>query len=372
VSAHLGPAAITRSIFASLGTEQENLLAIPPSDGSEVLLLVDGFGSFIFDHFADAIPMISTASTEHGAQLSSHFPTTTVTNLTSLGTGELPGSHGMVGYTMRIPFAQEGTPQLLNGLKWDPRIDPMTWQRKPTLFERAVAQGVSVSHIASRRYEGSGFTEAALRGAQYLPASSDEDILSALEISTRSRSSFTYIYLNDVDEAGHSHGVGSEKWLSSLGRIDALVSKISTVLPLGGRLWITADHGMVNAGEKIVLGEGNDLLEGVDLLGGEPRARHLYVKQGISQDLYEEECEKIIKRWQEFFGERVEMMRAVDAYGGGIAPDFLPRIGDLIAVPKDDTVLIEPERAETQSRMVGHHGAMTEIESRIPLRLIAG
>lgn len=366
MSERFGPAAITRSIFASLGTEQENPLSIPTSSGPEVLLLIDGFGSFIFDDFADAIPRIRSEAIAHGSTLYSHFPTTTVTNLTSLGTGELPGAHGMVGYTMRIPFAQEGTPQLLNGLKWDPRIDPVTWQRQPTLFERAVDQGVSVSHIASRRYEGSGFTEAALRGAQYFAASTDEDILSALEISTRGRSSFTYLYLNDVDEAGHSHGVGSEKWLGSLDRIDRLVAKIAAALADGGRLWITADHGMVNAGEKVILGEGNRLLEGVELLGGEPRARHLYVKSGLSQDLHEEECESVATRWKEFFGERVMMMRPRDAYGEGINPDFLARIGDLIAVPMDATVLIEPERAETQSRMVGHHGAMTQVESRIP------
>jgi hypothetical protein len=370
VSESLGPAAITRSIFASLGTEESNPLSIPSSSGPEVLLLVDGFGSFILDDFADAVPAISSETTSYRSNLASHFPTTTVTNLTSLGTGELPGIHGMVGYTMRIPFAQEGTPQLLNGLKWDPRIDPVTWQRQPTLFERATKRGIRVSHIASRRYEGSGFTEAALRGAHYIPAASDEEILAGLEIATGQGSSFTYLYLNDVDEAGHGHGVGSEKWRGSLQRIDALVGKIAAALPRGGRLWITADHGMVNVGEKVILGDGNQLLEGVELLGGEPRARHLYLKRGLSENLHTEECERVITRWRDFFGDRIMMMRPNDAYGDEIHPDHRERIGDLIAIPTDDTVLIEAERAEMQSRMVGHHGAMTEIERMIPLRLL--
>ena len=368
VSVNLGPADLARSIFSSLGLETDNPLEIPTSQGPEVLLLIDGFGSFILDEFATLVPSLLSESRAVATNLSSHFPSTTVSNLTSLGTGERPGIHGMVGYTMRIPFASEGTPQLLNGLKWDPRIDPATWQRQPTLFERGNAIGIDVSHVASKRYEGSGFTEAALRGARYLAAQSDDEILLALQEATRRESSFTYLYLNDVDEAGHAHGIGSEKWMVALQRVDHLIQKIITVLPKGSRLWITADHGMVNAGEKVVLGEGNSLLDGVALLGGEPRARHLYLSRELPTDGFREEMAAVMARWQEFFGERIELLSADEAYDGEIDARIRERIGDIIAVPTDATVLIEPERKEPQSRMVGHHGAMTRVEREIPLR----
>lgn len=364
MTASLGPAQVTRSIFASLGLEIDNPLEISASEGPQILLLIDGFGSFILDQYDSHIPFIKGESVDT-TQLKSHFPSTTVTNLTSLGTGQLPSKHGMVGYTMRIPFASEGTPQLLNGLKWDPRIDPLTWQREPTLFERASKIGVTSHHVASRRYEGSGFTLAALRGATYLPAQSDDEILAAIEVATKRKNSFTYIYLNDVDEAGHGYGLGSEKWLNALQRVEELVRKIVERLPLGSRLWITADHGMVNAGEKVVLGEGNKLLDEVNLLGGEPRARHLYLTgEGIA-----ERKEKVKKNWIDFFGDRIELLDANEAFGADLDPSVVDRIGDIIAVPKDETVLLELERKEAQSRMVGHHGARTEIELGIPLRL---
>ena len=360
----LGPAEVTRSIFASLGLEIDNPLGMMPAEGPQLLLLIDGFGRFILDGYDSQIPVISTESLD-SAQLKSHFPTTTVTNLTSLGTGALPSKHGMVGYTMRIPFASEGTPQLLNGLKWDPRIDPLTWQRQSTLFERGSRIGIDSFHVASRRYEGSGFTLAALRGASYLPAQSDDEILAAIEIATRKKNSFTYIYLNDVDEAGHGYGVGSSKWLAALQRVDELVRRIIAILPQGSRLWLSADHGMVNAGEKVVLGEGNRLLDEVDLLGGEPRARHLYLTgEGIA-----ERRETVKKNWRDFFGDRIELLDASEAFGDDLDPTIIDRIGDIIAVPMDDTVLLELERKEAQSRMVGHHGARTEIELSIPLRL---
>lgn len=370
MSESLGPADLTRSIFASLGLETDNPLQISTSEGPEILLLIDGFGSFVFDEFADHIPTITRSSRAHQESLASHFPSTTVSNLTSLGTGERPGVHGMVGYTMRIPFATEGTPQLLNGLKWDPRIDPATWQRHPTLFEKARNIGIDVNHIAAKRYEGSGFTEAALRGATYRAAQGDDEILAALEEVFKTRSSFTYLYLNDVDEAGHGYGVGSNKWLEAVQRVDGLVAKIVTTMPKGSRLWVTADHGMVNAGQKVVLGSDNRLLHGVALLGGEPRARHLYISRDLPTTGFLEEVERVRARWHDFFGDRIELLSPDQAYGEVTDSAIRERIGDIIAVPVDDTVLIEPERQDAQARMVGHHGAMTEAESRIPLRVI--
>jgi hypothetical protein len=360
---YLHLADVGQSIFASLGLANcTNRLELPPSSGSEVLFLVDGLGSFIFEEFPHLIPAMANA--EMRSPVRSHFPSTTVTNLSSLATGLYPREHGMVGYTMRIPFASPDTPQLLNGLKWDQRIDPQTWQRSATLFERGTRSSIAVSHIAARRYQGSGFTEAALRGARYFGAQGDDEILSALKESVKSDPSFTYLYLNDVDEAGHSDGVGSEKWISALKRVDQLFLAITRQLRKGVRLWLLADHGMINAGEKVVLGEGNHLLDGVALLGGEPRARHLYLTDPDEQALED----KVRDRWIDFFGDRIEILTPELGYGRDLQPEIRDRIGDLIMVPKDNTVLIEGERKATQSLMVGHHGGLTAREVDISLR----
>jgi hypothetical protein len=350
---------LSQSVFSSLGlTGVTNYLEIPSSLGREVLFLLDGFGSFIFEDFKNEIPAIMASQSYRDLQ--SHFPSTTVTNLSSLGTGSYPDQHGMVGYTMRIPFAQPQTPQLLNGLKWDQRIDPLTWQRIPTLFERGLNQGISVNHIAARRYEGSGFTRAALRGARYCGAHNDEEIIDALKAALASERSFTYLYLNDVDDAGHGAGIGSEKWIQALRRVDNLFEKIMKSIPAGTRIWLTADHGMINVGKKITLGEGNNLLQGIELLGGEPRARHLYIKP--------EDVDQVKQRWFDFFGDRIELFTPVQGFGEEMSASIAARVGDLIAVPKDKSVLIEPERKNLQSQMVGHHGGVSEDELAIPLR----
>ena len=56
------------------------------------------------------------------------MPSTTATSLTSLGTALTPGSHGVVGFTSRIP----GTDELLNALTWSKSVDPREWQPHTT------------------------------------------------------------------------------------------------------------------------------------------------------------------------------------------------------------------------------------------------
>ena len=65
-------------------------------------------------------------------------PSTTATSLTSFGTGLTPGTHGLVGFTSRIP----GTDRLLNALWWDKDIDPLEWQPNATAFSGLGALGV--------------------------------------------------------------------------------------------------------------------------------------------------------------------------------------------------------------------------------------
>ncbi|NDB87091.1 MAG: DUF1768 domain-containing protein, partial [Alphaproteobacteria bacterium] len=140
--------------------------------------------------------------------------------------------------------------------------------------------GVSVTHVAAKRYEGSGFTQAALRGAKYVGANGVDEMATAVSAALKPQPSFVYTYLNTLDSAGHSDGVGSDKWLTALQQVSEFITKVKQLAPAGTRIWVTSDHGMVNSTEQIILGQDNKLLENVTLIGGEPRARHIYIKEG--------------------------------------------------------------------------------------------
>ena len=358
----LGLADITNSIFNSLSVlETIDSLSLGSAENREVLILIDGMGQDAVDKYGDQFPIFDEL--KNVRTIYTNFPSTTATSLSTLGTGVLPGVHGMLGYTVRVPRSDN---RLLNALKWDERVDPVMWQKVPTLFERAVLSGVSVTHVAAKRYEGSGFTQAALRGAKYVGANGLDEMVTAVSTALVAQPSFVYTYLNTLDSAGHSDGVGSDKWLTALAQVSEFITKVKESVPAGTRVWITSDHGMVNSTEQVILGQDNKLLENVTLIGGEPRARHIYIKEGAIQET--------VIQWQEFFGSKARVLSKDAAiknglFGPVVSEDASERMGDLIAIANDDLILVDPARVREETSMVGHHGGVTDIEVQIPLLL---
>ena len=96
--------------------------------------------------------------------------------MTSLGTALLPGQHGLVGFSARIP----GTDRLINHLLWEKSVDPVEWQPHPTAFAALTERGAHVTAINKRAFSGSGLTVAAHRGADVLGLTGllgDDDLL---------------------------------------------------------------------------------------------------------------------------------------------------------------------------------------------------
>ena len=159
-------------------------------------------------------------------------------------------------------------------------------------------------------------------------------------------------------------GVGSEKWLIALATVAKLLTELKEKLPPGTRVWVTADHGMVNADEIIIFGKDNDLDKDVTLYGGEPRARHLYVRDGAARD--------VISRYRNYLGTKAEVLSKDEAisnnlFGNQMSVDSEERIGDIIVIANGGLILVDPERVKEEAGMVGHHGGLSEVERLIPL-----
>ena len=362
INQQFGLSHLTNSIFSTLNVaDTTDYLALKQANMRECLILIDGMGQDAVNKYGDQFPIFEEL--KNVRTIYTNFPSTTATSLSTLGTGVLPGVHGMLGYTVRVPRSDN---RLLNALKWDERVDPVMWQKVPTLFERAVLTGVSVTHVAAKRYEGSGFTQAALRGAKYVGANGIEEMVTAISSALVAQPSFVYTYLNTLDSAGHSDGVGSDKWLTALAQISEFITKVKESVPTGTRIWITSDHGMVNSTKQIILGQDNDLLENVLLIGGEPRARHIYINEGAQ--------EETVAKWRQFLGNSAKVLSKSEAIADGlfgpvVSEDASERMGDLIAIANDDLIIIDPARVKEESSMVGHHGGVTDIDVEIPLLL---
>ena len=355
---------VTPSIFSSLGLQSavDHLSVGQSPMGRELLFLIDGFGFDTFATYADAMPTMSRMI-NHGL-IQTAFPSTTATSLATLTTGVMPGAHGMLGYTVQVPRSGG---RLLNALKWDERVDPENWQPVQTLFQRATAAGITVTHVAAKRYENSGFTRAVFRGANYKGANVVTDLISETKLALQATPSFVYLYVNDLDTAGHSDGVGSEKWIAALTMIDQMVSQLMKEVPKGTRIWVTSDHGMINVEEKIIIGQDNPLLQGVSVIAGEPRARHVYLETDSPSARTE-----TASLWQQYLQDKALVLTRENAissnlFGTEVTPDAYDRMGEIIAIARGGVVLLDADRADKEGAMVGHHGSDSDIESQVGL-----
>jgi hypothetical protein len=352
---------LSRSVLASLGVPgEDNALGLPPVRRA-CLLVVDGLGWDLLRAERAAAPFLAGLA-ETGCWLTAGFPSTTVTSLGSLGTGRPPGQHGLLGYQVRVP----ATGQLLNALRWDKAVDPVAWQPGTTIFERAAAAGVGAFRVAAGAFRQTGLSSAAMRGADYYPA----DTLGALVASsasalTSAARAFVMVYTGDLDATGHAWGCTSAAWRFQLAHVDRLAEQLASVLPAGTALHITADHGMTDVppGDRIDADLIPELRHGVALLGGEPRARHVYAAPGAAAD--------VLATWQATLGDRawtVSREEAIEAgWFGPVEPSVADRIGDVVAAARGPSAVVATTAEPRESRLVGMHGSLTPADQRVPL-----
>ena len=340
---------------------EPNRLGLPPVDNA-LVLLVDGLGADQLRARAGHARVMSAAFTSK-AVIESGFPTTTAAALASLTTGVAPGQHGLVGYTVLDP-AHDRVVNQLSG--WDDKLDPLTWQGVPTLFEKAVAAGVEAIVIGPDRYRDSGFTHAVLRGARFIPAATIADRMTRAiaELKAPGRR-LVYLYIPELDQAGHAHGADSAEWIRALETADAAIATLTAALGRRDGLLITADHGLLDIPQYAhVLLEG-PLLDGVRFIAGEPRCLQLHLEPGT-------DLEALAERWREAEGARAWVAtraEAVDAgWFGAVRPEVLPRIGDLIVAARKNIAYYDGRLANPHGRgMVGQHGSWSPAELRVPL-----
>lgn len=331
-----------------------------PEAPAYVVFLVDGLGADLLAAHAHAAPYLSSLLTPEAVGTAG-VPSTTATSLTSLGTALPPGSHGVVGFTSRVP----GSDRLLNALFWDKEVDPVQWQPHRTGFETLSAAGVHVTSVNKREFRTSGLTVAAQRGGEWINADRVGERVAGAVAAAEARPSLTYLYDGDLDWTGHRYGVASAQWLQQLAIIDAEAEQLHDALPSHARLVVVADHGMVDspAEHRIDLDEEPAYREGVVLLGGEARFRHVYCTAGAVQDV--QAC------WRELLGDAALVMTRDEAIAcgwfGDVTAPVLPRLGDVVVAARGDWGLFSSVDFPYELRLVGLHGSLTPVEMRIPL-----
>jgi hypothetical protein len=363
---------VVPSVLAAMGVaEFEPRIGLPRPIAGACVLLIDGLGAELLDDYAEDAPVLSGL---RGRTLHVGFPSTTAAGLAALGTGRPSGAHGLVGYSFRLPEVG-----VINALRWRPhpwgddlreQSVPEEVQPLPTTFEQAASAGVAVSVVAGAEFTGSGLTRAVLRGGRYVGVHGLGDLAAEVR-ATVADGGFCYGYHADLDLLGHLYGPGSPAWRMQLRQVDRLVESVVDGLPPGGLLAVVADHGMVAVGnaDTVDLDDAAPLLDGVAAIGGEPRARHVYVRDGAVDD--------VLATWRESLADHAWVVPRDEAivagwFGGGVDDRVRPRIGDVVAAAKGRAALVRRSVEPAESALIGHHGSLTSAEQRVPLLLAYG
>lgn len=347
----------------------DNLAVADWADAARIdrvlVVLVDGLGWHLLPQLAAGAPLL--ASVLAGAsgrltRLDCTFPSTTPTSLVSLGTGALPGEHGILGFTLKVP----GTDRVLHHVRWRDDPPPALWQPVPTWFERLKNAGVSARAVLPAAFIGSGLTEAAYRGAELHPADPTGDYAGLVADELRAAPGLVYGYTAELDTAAHVFGIGSEQWHAAAANIDALLSRLLDALPANAAVLVTADHGGINVppDARVDLDTDPRLSEGIRVVAGEPRVRYLHTEPGAADDVQ--------AVWGELLHGRATVYsreQAVDTgMFGPVAAPHTARLGDVVVVCSGDTaVLASAHEPPETARLVGFHGGATAAEMAIPL-----
>jgi len=318
-----------------------------------VLLVLDGLG---WEQLLSRLALAPNLAAMAGGAITTVAPSTTATALTSITTGLTPGEHGIVGYRMAV------SGEILNVLRWstghgDSRrhIDPTTTQ------PFAPFMGDRVPVVSKAELEHSAFTEAHLRGTEPVGWRAPSSIAVVVGNLLRRGDRLVYAYYDGIDKIAHERGFGPF-YDAELQFVDALVGAVHAALPPGAVLLVTADHGQVDVGERLVTPH-RDVLRLCRQQSGEGRFRWLHARPGAHAELLAAATQH--HGSHAWVHSRDEIIGA-GWFGPTVSPPVAARYGDVALVPHEPISFDDPADSGPYP-LICRHGSLTSAEMLVPL-----
>ena len=338
-----------------------------------VLLVIDGLGRSQLE----SGPAPALRASLRGT-MTSVFPSTTASAVTTFLTGLAPAEHAVTGWftwlrefgtiVAPLPFTTRAGGAGLASLG----IAPADVFTGPTVFERVRADCHAVQPA---RIAGSAYSRAHTRGAApwgFERLDELDGVIIDVVRGARRRRACIYAYWPLLDTLSHKHGASSRRARRHLAEIDALFNRLRTGLAgTGTLLVVTADHGFVDTRPESRLDAGAvpGLAEKLAIpLCGEPRAAFCYVQGAHYAD------------FERYAGEALDGAARVVESASMIAdgwfgladphPRLSERTGDYTLVMRDGYAIRDWVPGEKRLRQVGVHGGVSHEEMHVPLVVV--
>ncbi|MBP6043209.1 MAG: alkaline phosphatase family protein [Rhodoluna sp.] len=328
-----------------------------PAVGSAIVIMVDGLGVENLTAEAKSAPFLSSAPRE---TIYSGFPSTTASSIVSFASGVSNSEHGLFGYKIYDRSREAGV-NLLSGID---KYSVLDYLKVEPISSEEPGQ---VHAVTLREYSDSGFTRATMHLAEHHFADSIAGRFEIAATLANSHDALIYVYVPELDQAAHRHGVASAEWRNLLSDLDIEISKLSKILKDNTGLLITSDHGIVDVASEnhVFLDEFMQLRDQLLDVAGDPRVAFLYLRESNK-----------LQSIKEFLRSQLADRALVVQPGELIAAsywqetilqdeDLLP---DLVVIAESSVAIYHRDFAKANSlKMVGQHGALSSAEIRLPL-----
>ena len=351
------------------------LRALPASELGErvVLWVIDGLGyEYLSTTGANDVMFEHTRGS-----MTSVFPSTTSSAITTFMTGLAPRQHAMVGWfmwlealgeiTAALPFIRRGDHVRLDD---DPAVNASVFDARP-LSDRLIVpcemlMPAGLTHTTySQAYQGSS----RMHGYQSLQALAGQ----IADWMRQPGPGYLYAYWPQFDSLSHRFGVGSEQVRRHFFELDmAFEWVVRETRGAGATLVVTADHGFVDTTDEswIRTDLHAPLAETLRLpLTGEMRAAYCHIKPG---------CEAAFESAAaELLDGRARVVRSGELveegwFGPGTSSaQLMDRIGDYTLVMNGHDTVRDVVQGESEAPpVIGVHGGVSRAEMLVPLIVV--
>ncbi|PCJ57175.1 MAG: hypothetical protein COA79_16745 [Planctomycetota bacterium] len=334
-----------------------------------ILLVIDGMG---YNFLENEVPN-SLLNENKIDKLTSVFPTTTASAITTFMTGDAPQQHAITGWNMWLkelgmlttilPFRARCGERLNNAAMFSANVF-----KSQSVFSKIKSQSF---YLIPKSLSGSVYSNWHSKGSLLKPVKNAGELFNTIYKCTQinNRKKYIYSYWPNYDHLAHQHGYNSSSAVQHFGQLESHLKLLCKQLEkTSSLLLVTADHGFVNTSkDKVIFIEDHPILSDCLMipLCGEARLAYCYVKPNCEKEFLEyikNELKEVCE-----VSSSLEVLENNYFGLGEIEPALLDRIGTYILFMKDNYVIKDRLVGETHEFHPGRHGGCSENEMYVPL-----
>jgi hypothetical protein len=331
-----------------------------------VFLIIDGLG----DNYLLRRGAGGELAQRRRGSLTSVFPSTTASAITTSYTGRTPLEHGLTGWftyfgeagcvSAALPFRSRGDylPLARRG------VTPEQIYACSSIFESLPERSFVVTY---KEIVDSEYNKRHCRGAERIAYETLDELVSRIESTVKSSPDrkFIYAYWPVYDMVSHRYGAESAEAFEQFAKMDAAYGML--LRRLAGTesvVLATADHGFIDVAPDECFELPSSLASGLRFpLCGERRVAYCHVH----------DVPAFLEKAKEWLGERADVMPSEELvrqgwFGSGERhPRLNERVGDVALVMRNRYTVKDWTPGESRHLHIGNHGGTSADEMLIPL-----